>query len=175
MTDLYSFYHSLLNINRKISKEEIQKIVAEEKQKLKKQVSQVDGFCIFLASQIEARLQEIGVKAYQLNLFDIVGVDHMALIVEYNEKNEIKRILIDPTFEQFQKKENKILFKLKQWPSEKMYHKNCVKELLQTGICNINNDILNDYLSSFSDYKIEISLDELLLEQRFSSLERKKK
>ena len=129
--DLYSFYNSILNIGN-TSKEVIIKIVLEEKKKLEDKTSNLDGFCKYIANQIDVRLKELNIKTYKIDLKNIVDVDHVVLIAEYKVNDQIKRLLIDPTFSQFQKSENKILVKLDKWPSDKL-DSSILNPLLENG------------------------------------------
>ncbi len=88
MADLYSFYNQILNIDKKDKTEKIKNIVLEEKQKLGNQVDNLDGFCKYIANQIKFQISTTlsGVHVYDLDLEELVGVDHVALIVEYMPK-----------------------------------------------------------------------------------------
>lgn len=164
MNDLYSYFDSILHIgivNRNI----IVDIVSKEYYELSTRVSDFSGFCKYLAIQIMDSLRKHQIKCWILDLNDIVSIDHIALISEYKENDEVKKILIDPTFIQFTKMDNRKLIKLKQWPSELMNPK-YVKELLTTGVLDIDDDIFNEYLNAFTDEHFHIGLNEWLFRQK---------
>lgn len=117
MDDVYSFYDSILNIGNKNNKDLIIKIVKEEKNRLLRETNDLSGFCKYIASQIQEVLNINNIKSDLIDLNELLGVDHVILVSEYKEKNQINRVLIDPTFEQFTKSNNKQLLTLEQWPS----------------------------------------------------------
>ncbi len=136
MEDIYSFYRSILNIKNEDQKEKIKNIVKNEKEKLLSKVESLDGFCIYIASQIQNQLNKNGITTYYVDLNELVQVDHVVLISEYLYQGKTKRILIDPTFTQFVKADQKKLIKLEQWPSEKL-DKDLVFHLVNDGIIEI--------------------------------------
>lgn len=168
MSDIYSFYSSILNIVNEDKFGIIQKTVLEEKEKLLEEVDSLEGFCIYIATQIESRLKQLGIATYNLELNDMVGVDHTILIAEYKYKDQIYRVLIDPTFEQFVKQDSRMLLKLKEWPSKKISDKEFVSSLLDTGCCIIDDDKFNMYINSFTDTEFSIDLNEYLLSKKMA-------
>lgn len=167
MDDLYSYYDFMLHIG-KINRSTIVNIVYKEYYELFTKVSESNGFCKYLSNQIMDSLRKNQIKSWILDLKTIVGIDHVALISEYKEGGEVKKILIDPTFVQFVKKDDQKLIKLKQWPSELMNPK-YVKELLTTGVLDIDDDIFNEYLNAFTDKHVNIGLNEWLFSQKMES------
>lgn len=167
MDDLYSYYDFMLHIG-KINRSTIINIVYKEYYELFTKVSESSGFCKYLSNQIMDSLKKNQIKSWILDLNTIVGIDHVALISEYKESGEVKKILIDPTFVQFVKKDDQKLIKLKQWPSELMNPK-YVKELLTTGVLDIDDDIFNEYLNAFTDKHVHIGLNEWLFSQKMES------
>ena len=161
MTNINDFYNSILNIRDMDYSQLIENITIEEKNKLLEKVSDLTGFCKYLASQINIRLKQNNIKTYLIDLNNI-EVDHVFLIAEYKFKNEIKRILIDPTYIQFVKTENKQLIGLDKWPSDILYL-NTLKELIEKGTTFIDNDKFNNYLNSFG-YNERIDIDDFLLD-----------
>ena len=162
MNDISDFYDSILNIGNIDKFEKIKEIVNIERKKLLNQVNELDGFCKFIANQIECDIKEniSGVKTTLIDLNDISNIDHVFLIAEYRFNNEIKKILIDPTFVQFTKQKNKALVNLKYWPSEKL-DSNFVDILLKDGLIKVNEEDLKNYLRAFNnitkeDYKKNI-------------------
>ena len=94
MEDIYSFYRSILNIKNEDQKEKIKNIVKNEKEKLLSKVESLDGFCIYIASQIQNQLNKNGITTYYVDLNELVQVDHVVLISEYLYQGKTKRILI---------------------------------------------------------------------------------
>lgn len=156
MNDINNFYDSILNIGNIDKFEKIKEIVNIERKKLLNQVDELDGFCKFIANQIECDIKEniSGVKTTLIDLNDISNIDHVFLIAEYRFNNEIKKILIDPTFVQFAKQKNKALVNLKYWPSEKL-DSNFVDILLKDGLIKVNEEDLKKYLRAFNNIKKE--------------------
>ncbi len=156
MNDISDFYDSILNIGNIDKFEKIKEIVNIERKKLLNQVNELDGFCKFIANQIECDIKEniSGVKTTLIDLNDISNIDHVFLIAEYRFNNEIKKILIDPTFVQFAKQKNKALVNLKYWPSEKL-DSNFVDILLKDGLIKVNEEDLKKYLRAFNNIKKE--------------------
>ena len=165
MSELHNFYQSLLNLRQKDETERIKEIVLEEKQKLTNQTTDLTGFCKYIASQIEYRLNQLNIHTYWIDLKDIIQVDHVILIAEYMTNNKLKRILIDPTYNQFTKNSNYKLVKLKEWPSEKL-DSNILNSLLTEGIIEIDDNKFINYINSFTDKNLHISLDSYLMTER---------
>ena len=97
----------------------------------------------------------------------------MVLISEYKSKQEIKRVLINPSYVQFVKKNDAKLLKLETWPSEKLADKTIMQDLLETGITELNDTKWKDYLQSFSKEKITTNLNQFLLEQSLEKITKK--
>lgn len=156
MNDISDFYDSILNVGNIDKFEKIKEIVNIERKNLLNQVNELDGFCKFIANQIECDIKEniSGVKTTLIDLNDISNIDHVFLIAEYRFNNEIKKILIDPTFVQFAKQKNKALVNLKYWPSEKL-DSNFVDILLKDGLIKVNEEDLKKYLRAFNNIKKE--------------------
>lgn len=169
MNNIDDFYNSILNIriqqNEK-TKQLIKGITKNAVDEVKKVTPNLEGFCKFLASEIQEKLEQNGIKNYWIDLNDLVAVDHVVLIAEYRTNEGLKRFLIDPSFIQFTKQENKKLIKLDEWPSEKIKNKMIVQDLVQTGVTQLDNDIWNEYLSSFSNKQNNTTLDELLINKQ---------
>jgi len=165
LSDLQKFYQSILNIRQQESAfDTIKSIVQEERNLIYKSTTDLTGYCKYIATQISTRLKERNIKTYQIDLKDIVSIDHTILIAEYLENNNLKRILIDPTYSQFTKNENYKLINLSVWPSEKL-DKNFLTTLLNDGIIEIDDVSFKHYLNSFGPSNYEIYLDDLLYQQ----------
>ena len=165
-----NYIDKLLNIRNRDYSQNIYDIVLEEKNKLLKEVNDLSGFCKYIANQIEVRLKEIGIRTYLIDLYDI-DIDHVFLICEYCYQDEMIRYLIDPTYIQFTKDIGKKLIAISEWPSEKL-DKNILKELLNNGIVKLDNQVFNNYLSSFNYPKKNIDLEEYLLSIQINKLSR---
>ncbi len=165
MNSLYDFYNSILNIEGKDKEADIKAIVFDEREKLADKVLEFDGFCKYLANQIEYRIvQDIsGVHTYKIDLNDLVYVDHTILIAEYMTNSNMKRLLINPSFSQFVRKDNSNLVKLVEWPGDKI-DRNLLSNLLTSGVVEVNNDSFKNYLNSFGRVDDNFSLDNYLLE-----------
>ena len=147
MNNIDDFYNSILNIriqqNEK-TKQLIKGITKNAVDEVKKVTPNLEGFCKFLASEIQEKLEQNGIKNYWIDLNDLVAVDHVVLIAEYRTNEGLKRFLIDPSFIQFTKQQNKKLIKLDEQPSEKIKNKMIVQDLVQTGVTQLDNDIWNE-------------------------------
>lgn len=89
MTNINKFYSSILNIRSYNSKDKIEKIVCEEKDKLMKETIDLTGFCKYIASIIEERLRNELINVTYLDLNEIIGVNHVILISEYKSEGGI--------------------------------------------------------------------------------------
>ncbi len=164
MVDINSFYNSILNIDTRDKTKDIKNIVLEERRKLTDQVEELDGFCKYIANQIKYQISVklSGVNVYYLNLEELVGVDHVALLAEYMNNDNLVRLLIDPTFSQFVRKDNNKLVYLDFWPSDKINDKDLVHDLVDSGVSIIDNDRFQQYVNSFSNFCTEYNLDNFL-------------
>ena len=164
MVDINSFYNSILNIDTRDKTKDIKSIVLEERRKLTDQVEELDGFCKYIANQIKYQISVklSGVNVYYLNLEELVGVDHVALLAEYMNNDNLVRLLIDPTFSQFVRKDNNKLVYLDFWPSDKINDKDLVHDLVDSGVSIIDNDRFQQYVNSFSNFCTEYNLDNFL-------------
>jgi len=159
----------IFNIMSVDYKKEIYEIVSEEISNLEGQVDDVSGFCKYMTNNIEVRLKELGIKTYVIDL-ESVGVDHVFLICEYRN-DEMVRFLIDPTYEQFTRRDNKLLFGMDYWPSDKL-DKDILNNLLEYGLVELDEKVLNNYLNSFGSSEVVTNLDDYLLRLRLNKLEK---
>ncbi len=169
MNNYNNFVSSILNIKNEDKKQKIIKIVQQEKKKLLEKVESVEGFCKYLAAQIEYNLKQIdpSIIVYYLDLKEIIGkIDHVALVVEYYYNGQNRLLLIDPTFYQFTEQQNKRLIELKAWPSSKMAQ-SLVSELLNTGVIDLDEEVFNDYLNSFLQERTFFSLNDYLNQNNY--------
>lgn len=172
MSDLNSFYEYILNLRQVNEKDKIRRIVLEEKENLLSQTNDMTGFCKFIASQIELRLREEDISTYWLDLNELIGVDHVVLIAEYRFQNEMKRMLIDPTYIQFTKKDNHQLIGFKEWPSERL-DEVMLSDLLNDGVTDLDDNRFNNYLNSFKGGMEFISLNNYLLSQIMDTVKKR--
>ena len=93
--DLESFYNSILNIGNKDKYNDIVKIVKEEKARLLENTDSLDGFCKYLANQIkyEIKTNLSGVWVNSIDLNELVQVDHVVLLAEYHNNDDMKKEL----------------------------------------------------------------------------------
>ena len=165
MSNINEFIDSILNI-RVVEEKEIEKlierVIRDAKEEVTEVTSMMDGFCRFLASTIQMSLNNYQIKNYWLDLNELIGIDHVVLIAEYRTVEGIKRLLIDPSFSQFTKDDNKQLVKLEEWPSEKIEDKEMAADLLDRGLTQVDDARWQDYLNSFGQEENKISLDVLL-------------
>lgn len=171
MSSLYDFYNSILNIGNKDKELDIKRIALDEREKLTDKVLELDGFCKYLANQVEYRIgQEIsGVHTYKIDLSELVFVDHTILIAEYMANSNMKRLLIDPSFSQFVRKDNSSLIKLDEWPGDKI-DKGLLFNLLNSGVVEVNNNSFKNYLDSFGYVNDNFNLDDYLLESKIGHI-----
>lgn len=165
--DKNDFYNSILHLSS-TNIGDIEQIIKTEKSKILDITQDLSGLCKYIANNIEIDLNKIGVTTYYLDLNNIIDVDHVSLIAEYKNNNQINQILIDPTYQQFTKNDNKLL-KFKEWPSEKL-DKNTLDSLLTKGYVSLNNEIFNNYLNSFTENKIQYNLEDFLLKDRLKKV-----
>lgn len=161
----------ILNLRSFDYEDTIYDVVLDEKNKLLEQTDNLAGFCKYIASSIDERLRQLGIRTYYIDL-NSIGVDHVFLICEYRNQDMV-RFLIDPTIEQFTRRNNKTLLGLKKWPSDLMYE-DVLEDLLITGMVKIDSDVLNNYLSSFGSTEIITNLDDYLLNIRMNKLGKSK-
>ena len=161
MSNLDSFYTNILNIRKNNYEEVLKEIVLKNKKELTLNNSSLEGLCKVLANNIMNDLKAYpGMTINVLDLNELIGVDHVALIVSFYQ-NGLKRYLVDPSFTQFTKTDNKTLIGFDKWPSE-LIAKEILNNLLMNGFTPIDDYILNNYLNSFLEFKENFSLEETI-------------
>ena len=167
MTDFNTFANSLVNITNENKKGKIIRIVEQEKKKLLEKVDSLEGFCKYIASQIEYELKKTdsSLLVYYIDLNTLTDeiVDHAILIVEYFYNGQKEQLLIDPTFIQFTEQKNRKLTGYAEWPGNKL-SPILVSQLLDTGVIEITEEIFNEYLNSFLQEKTYFSLEKYLIQ-----------
>lgn len=120
-----------------------------------------------MANQIKYRINQevLGVHIYKIDLNDFGLVDHTILIAEYMANSQMKRLLIDPSFIQFVKKDNTHLIKLDKWPGDNI-DGNTLSNLVEYGVVEIDNLSFKNYLDSFAGVSVKFNLEDYLLENR---------
>lgn len=159
------FYQKILNIENREIEEIVKSIVLFEKNKVLEKSDFLDGYCKYLCHQIKEELKKENIYAIDLDLSELISIDHMALLIQYKFNNEMKTILIDPTFIQFVESLDKELINLSHWPSEKVSEE-LLKYLLEYGYAFINNDLFNNYLNAFLDSDQEFNLEEYIFNKK---------
>ena len=161
MSNLDSFYTNILNIRKNNYEEILKEIVLKNKKELILNNSSLEGLCKVLANNIMADLKAYpGITVNVLDLNELIGVDHVALIVSFYQ-NGLKRYLVDPSFTQFTKDNNKTLIGFNEWPSD-LIDENVLNALLSLGFTSVDDYTFNNYLNSFLEFKGEFSLEEIL-------------
>ena len=161
MSNLDSFYTNILNIRKNNYEEVLKEIVLKNKKDLLLNNSSLEGLCKVLANNIMADLKAYpGITVNVLDLNELIGVDHVALIVSFYQ-NGLKRYLVDPSFTQFTKDNNKTLIGFNEWPSD-LIDENVLNALLSLGFTSVDDYTFNNYLNSFLEFKGEFSLEEIL-------------
>lgn len=157
---LEKFYYDLLHINQSsISEPEliskIESIVKEQMKTIGLYSDTMEGLCKVASYQIGERLKENGIAVEVINTKQLLGVyEHVALIVTYPVEEQIKYILIGPTYQQFvpigSAKLNPIL---SEWPGKRLKEKNFAlyQNLISCGYSKIGKQDWFDYLESFSN------------------------
>lgn len=161
MSNLDSFYTNILNIRKNNYEEVLKEIVLKNKKELTLNNSSLEGLCKVLANNIMNDLKAYpGMTINVLDLNESIEVDHVALIVSFYQ-NGLKRYLVDPSFTQFTKTDNKTLIGFDKWPS-KLIAKEILNNLLMNGLSPIDDYILNNYLNSSLEFKENFSLEETI-------------
>ena len=161
MSNLDSFYTNILNIRKNNYEEVLKEIVLKNKKELTQNNSSLEGLCKVLANNIMDDLKAYpGMTINVLDLNESIGIDHVALIVSFYQ-NGLKRYLVDPSFTQFTKTDNKTLIGFDKWPSE-LIAKEILNNLLMNGFTPIDDYILNNYLNSSLEFKENFSLEETI-------------
>lgn len=161
MSNLDSFYTNILNIRKNNYEEILKEIVLKNKKELILNNSSLEGLCKVLANSIIDDLKAYpGITINVLDLNELIGVDHVSLIDSFYQ-NALKRYLVDPSFTQFTKSDNKKLIGFNKWPSE-LIDKEILNNLLMNGLTPIDDYVLNNYLNSFLEFKENFSLEETI-------------
>lgn len=162
-----NFYGSLLNIrcyNKEKVLTEIKKIIKEELDDVLGYVNDMEGLCKILAVNVKCRLDDINVNNKKINIADFNKPEHEFLVATFKDNvKAINYILIDPTYRQFLKKNEKLLH-FNEWPASLLQQKNneLLIDLLDHGCSIINDESFKDYMNSF---EIDTTLETIMLEK----------
>lgn len=177
-SDLNNFYYDILNIGKTARTNDLATIVNvtnENKKELGSISNDLSGLCKVAANNISVMLKNKGIACNVLNTKEILGgYEHVFVVAYYKETNIIKYVLIDPAYEQFQKKDNHVLSSaFSYWPSSVLQKteigSRLLSDLLNHGYSVINPCDINIYLGSFINetdiYKINFNLDDILIDK----------
>lgn len=139
MSSLNDFYFNLLHINKAYNEYEmIKQTVKKVKQELLSVADSSCCFCKVLANNISFDLNKKKILNKVINTKQLFNIyEHEFVMAYYKDKDVLKYVLIDPSFEQFINQENVTLInKFKNWPGD---------ALMKTDIGNrIRNDLISD-------------------------------
>lgn len=171
MSNLYDFYNKILNIKDENIENNIAEKIITELNNIKIINADTEGFCRVVGTNLFDSLKKENINVIKLDLNDLIGVDHLVLLVKYCHNNEDITLLIDPTFSQFVQKSDSKLIKLKNWPGNKI-SPTLKEKLLTNGYAKIDNESFNDYINSFLENKENFSLDEIFYLEKSKELDR---
>ena len=174
--DLNTFYYNLLHIKKDEKKtlDVIDNIVVKNKRELLDITNDIKGFCKVMANNIGSDLALENIKNCILNTKDIINsYEHEFIIACYEENNQLKYILIDPTYEQFIEEANsKLISTLKEWPTKVLSKtdkgKSLLINLLMRGYSDVDELDVKLYLNSFIDNNInniDFKLNDIILDK----------
>lgn len=174
--DLHSFYYDILNISKKNNNKEldvISDIVSHNKIELLNIAGSVEGLCKVIANNMSVELNKNAVMHWVLNTKDILNsYEHVFIVACFKQDNDLKYVLLDPTYEQFVTKENHVLLSsFTSWPSliltKTDQGKKLLQNLLNKGYSDIDETDINLYLGSFINEvdvnKVGFKLDSILV------------
>lgn len=171
--ELQEFYYNILHL-RQNEKTKIENIIIQNKEKFCNLTDDFEGLCKIISNHIALDLDQIGVDYKLINLQKAFGFfDHECVIVRYKYPNcKFGYLLVDISFKQFlPKKGKKVNPHLQQYPpiilSETEIGKTVTHNLLENGFCDIDNEILTQYINSFrgKNEKITVSLEDYFVQK----------
>lgn len=170
------FYYDLLNIGNQKTKEQYFKIVKDvieaEAEIYRDDNPRLDRLCKFVSNNIKVSLSDRGVNSKIVNTNELYDMyEHHFVISSYMDDNQVKYILIDPTFTQFRHQNNDYH---NIYPVDMLCEtKEGIKlayNLLKRGYSPINDDDLKRYIASIKLEKdisnMDITIDDIMLERR---------
>lgn len=159
------FYYKLLNIKQNNNPLNTIKNIIKKNVK-ETNTDNLEGLCKYFANNIKIDLQENNISVKKFDIKDFINIDysHEFLIAFYFDQ-EMKYILIDPTYKQFLKTENKKLISFNNWPSEVLINldgEELLNNLLTNHYSFITKKDLILYLKSFDNYVNDINFEEII-------------
>ena len=171
---MLDFYETLLNLQKWDTKKVISilnRLIKLEILETKQYTDNFEGLCKVFANNLYDRLNDMGMNVKMVNLTELYKEmkDHIFLIMSYRDLNDnFNYILIDPTYEQFVKKDNETSpLYFEAWPSEILQNinPNLLKNLVRDKYSYIDDKNLQDYLRSFTNKKVNINLETIILDK----------
>ena len=171
---MLDFYETLLNIQQWDSKKIIsilERCIKLEMLEVDKYTDDYEGLCKVFANNLYEKLTSYGINVKMINLNELYREmkEHVFLIMSYKDlENHFNYVLIDPTYTQFVKKDNKkspLYFEA--WPSEILQNTNpnLLKNLINDKYSFIDDKNLQDYLRSFTDKQVKINLESIIIDK----------
>ena len=171
---MLDFYETILNLEKWDTTKVISildRLIKLEMLEIDEYTDNYEGLCKVFANNLYIKLKEIGLNVKKVNICELYKEmrQHEFLIVSYQDlNNNFNYILIDPTYEQFVKKEDTISpLYYEAWPSEILQNinPNLLKNLLENRYSYIDDKNLQDYLRSFTNKKVNIDLETIILDK----------
>jgi len=166
MNDLNKFYYDILNIRKpSVNYNLIKEIVNKKTNELLKRTNDISGLCKVIALFVLEELNKLNIRTLEFNIKDLceLNYEHVFLISYYKENDEIKYILIDPTYTQFVKTKGFLNPKFNAWPSEILSKTEKGTKILESLVGNgcslVENEDVNLYLNSFGSVVEEFNLE----------------
>ena len=143
-------------------------------------IDDLGELCRVVANNIVASFKENGINYRIINTAELDSSYEHIFIIAFFKTETFNYILIDPTYEQFVRKDTHKLRALEEWPSEVLQEDKrgrvMLDNLIRHGYHLIDDDMLSLYLKPFTGKEQNISLDDiLLLDHKFISSVRDKK
>lgn len=151
---LNSFYYDLLNIKKKSNElETIKETIKENTRELLTTASSLERFCKVIANNISLDLFNQNIPNCIINTKELFGCyEHEFVIAYYKESDSIKYLLIDPSYNQFVARQEK-LKSFNEWPAnilrESIKGQKICEALLTEGFCFVDEMGIKEYLNSF--------------------------
>lgn len=172
MSNMNAFYYEILNIGKK-EKNNID-IIKNVVSKYKNNIKDTEALCKVLSNNISFDLEELGISNKVLNTYQLLeSYEHEFVIAYYKFDNQIRYILIDPTYEQFIKRGNDLNKRLAEWPASVLAKTNgglaILREILSKGFMEVDNSLFKLYLGSFintiNEIGIDVELEDIMLKK----------
>ena len=171
---MLDFYETMLNIQKWDPNQVIsilERSIKLEMLEVNQYTKDYEGFCKAFANNLYNKLNSYGFNVKMINLSELYREmkQHLFLILSYQDlDSHFNYILIDPTYEQFLKKERtQSPLYYEAWPSEILQNinPNLLNNLLKDKYSFINDKYIQDYLRSFTNKEVNINLESILLDK----------